>query len=228
MNDIIKEIIKSGYTYTGVAMFLIYIFKKNINNGFENIIKMLAKKYGRDTMPIINLEHHPFFTYILESKLRYIPMVRFKSKIKEKLFKEFLTVMFSVFEVGFHKMCDANALQTLSKAELLSMILKTFNVSISEYNKLIIYRYQEMGVSEGDITLMIDKYNEWNEDTIKLLQSGITDAVNSDMFGKNNRLKMVAVLTILKVGFELMITNGVKSFNDLNGQIDSIKLKAYA
>ncbi len=224
--EVIKFFFDSGHYWLGGVGVLAIVFKKQVFQLVNGMLEVMLAFIGRDLVKKVNLVNHPFFIFMETAKLRLIDKITFDNKTKQFLLRTFLKLKFQTFHDNFMKMVkDENHWKKSPKEYFTMQVLTVFINSIVEYNEKARAKFKELGLDNEMIDLIIDKFNFIQDETIELIEAGIKDTCQTDFYATNKH-RLAAVLFKIKMGFEMTVNNGKKTFTELNGKLDGVKLKS--
>lgn len=217
----IKEVIEYIHSLdlspfiTGLLTLIVglsYKFRDNIYYILNN--KVLSLK--------ASLECHDLFSTIdvlREIDLKNIHFV--KSPPKTKIFRDFMIAKFNAIENASRLMVTEKYYKK-NEIEFSTDIKKIITTIVKEYTEVAHYTFIQKGLTQEQAEHVIDMFNSWHEDTVKSVISR-TESILENNFYTTNFQKTVAIFEVFAMASELTLSDGVKSFEKLNGYFDTVK-----
>lgn len=213
---------KAPVIFSIIAIPLIF-FRKEITAFTKLLITWYLQRKGERIAKALEPTKHPFFNYMLKCEQIIIPNLTLENTNKERILREFLLIKFNVFRSNFFDFVSNSNYSKLTPFELQSEVMKLFDYSINEYNTKARDRFNQLGLSQEQTEYIIKAFDKWHERTVQIIGNAVQEACVTP-FLNSNQERISSVLDYLKLGFKMTIQDGIKSFNSLNGKIESIKL----
>jgi hypothetical protein len=217
---IIQEyILKSFPPFIAILiLFLAWLIKNNKDKVFSFIM-------SRSFNPKENLLNHDLFSLINRVKNIAIYEIEFEyDEVKTFVFRDFVKIKINSIDKFTKEFIEKGKFDKLTKAEFDKKVSDLITDIISSYNKGAHSHFISHGMTKEQADHVINIFNKWHSDTVKAVYSR-TDSVISSAYYRSNYMKVVAILEIFAIAVELTISDGVKSFNELNGYFKKIDYK---
>lgn len=179
-------------------------------------IKTLAEDHN-------SLESHDLFNIINDKQVNTLKYIKFQNSLnKTKMIREFLGIKLQVIENKTLEFVRDKKKTKLKGQELYTACINLFLEIVEEHDKQWLETFKSKGVEEETIEYIISVFNRWHKDTIQSIQSRLNSIFKSG-FHKTSYQKIVAMLEVFAFSIDLLCKEGVKSFEEMNGTLDSIE-----
>lgn len=197
------------------------------------LIVFLLKKYNHYVIgyltngtlnPKKNLVNHELFSLINKTTNVSLNHVSFENdRIKTKIFKDFIRVQLTVIKENTLALIENIDINKINRVDFEHELKDLLTDIIVEYNKKAKDKFLEKGLTNEQAVTILSMFDKWHMDTLSAVYSRV-DNITSPIY-KTNYLKLLLFLEILCMMVELSITDGVKTFNDMNGYFKNLEYK---
>lgn len=137
-------------------------------------------------------------------------------KLREALFRDFLI---------FHFTCIKNEyIHFLERGDLEKMNSDIFKARMIECQDNIVRKYEEKALQEGIPEVVIQKYNEWNEQRIRDCYDYIANVCDEQVF-QTNTAKTAVIFDFMIHILNLTVMSAKDTLIRLNGELDKVVYK---
>lgn len=212
-----------------IFAILAFILKDTIKDRFKNL-KMpkwsLSKRKIKEAK-FEALKAHDIFNVIEEVRA----LTKFhefeNDTVKSKVFHDFMNIMLDEIRGQFKAVIlQINELEKgkdeLSRDELKQIILKTLVIIVETYCKKAEQHFIKKGISKTDSHYIVSLFEEWRSETRASINSRV-NAIFASSFHQTNFARTLAVLELISVSVNLIPKDGIRSFEQMNGKLKSIK-----
>lgn len=198
--------------------------------GIKPLIKLFKRDHTTTTKRIVNitskndLVNHPIFgkmEHFLDHEIR---MLNFGDAQRNKLFRIILEKQIEEYSMSLYYLATHTMLEKLTEAELRNLVFDKYNGIVNNYNSKI---KDAIGTELFELIMNNETkgYNAWHEPVLQMVQSGIEDVLDSDMY-HNNYEKVYFVLDRYKNSLKAIKMNVENAYRNFNGDLDKVLKKS--
>ena len=166
--------------------------------------------------PYKDLTNYPLFSnldYWIESRIRHFHIA---CPLRERIFKDFLLIKFTVFKGSLKELAMIRHLEALTNSELRTIVEGNLSDAMNKYEK----KMEEAGMPP----VVLSKFAEWHSSRIKAVRETIKDICTSTFISDNSE-RVAVILYKYNTALHSTITDAEKTLIGLNGQLDSVVYK---
>ena len=200
-----------------ISIVITYFFKERIY-GFLSTGKLSLRSQLKD---------HDLFTTIDKLLTVDIHEIKFEEDAgtpKDDIFKDFIEI--KLLEIKRQAMSTILSKDTLrcSKSEYSASMRTLVTDIVAEYNRKALNTFRLNGLSDEQCSYVLQTFDKWHNDTLRAVYNRINMVLAGD-YHKTNYQKTVAILEVFAMAVELTMTDGVRSFEEMNGYFKKVKYK---
>jgi len=196
-----------------VLVSLSYIFKDKIN--FMLLIGIMGTRE--------QLKNHDLFTTINKILADDIHKITFENdEAKTQIFKDFIKIKLTEIGEQIIQIINDKKTLTCSKSDYANIMRSLVTKTTIECNRKALETFRKKGLSNDQCYHTLKMFDKWHDDTLKAVYNRI-NMVLSGTYHKTNYHKTIAVMEIFAMAVELATTDGIRSFEEMNGYFRNIK-----
>lgn len=171
----------------------------------------------------VDLINHPLFGKLEHFLDHEIRMLNFGDPQRNKLFRMILCKQLEEYNINLYHLATHSSLERLTSAELRTIIFECYNNIVNGYNGKL---KESLGAELFSLIMdnEVKGYNAWHEPVLQMVQSGIEDVLDSDLF-HNNYEKVYFVLDRYKNSLKAIKMNVENTYRNFNGDLDKVLKK---
>jgi hypothetical protein len=203
------------------------IFRKDFAERIKNFDfkKIRFFKSKKQLKKISLLKDHDLFNVIERVRSE----VRFKKfytsgeydATKSKMFIDFIDFHLNTIREDYKKFFDDKSLTTKNTDELKSALLTLMNTTDRSCAKKTKQYFLSKEIPVHDVNYIINLFEVWRNETNKSLISRI-NGIFSSTFHPDNFEKLLGCLEVISMSTELILKDGVESFEKMNGRFKNL------
>jgi hypothetical protein len=185
----------------------------------DNILALLNKR----TWSLKNhLKYHDVFNTITFNQSLVIDKIKFKKDpVKTEIFKDFINIRLKYLRKECYKLIDDKSYKG-SPEQFKSLVKNSITEGLRDTRDNTEDLLLDKGLSKEQVAFMLYLFDEWHGPIHDSVQNRI-DAVFQNGYYKTNFQKLIAIFEVFAMEVELTTTNGIKSFESVNGYFKSVK-----
>ena len=195
LNEIIKIIDSNGLSLT-ITILVIYFSVKYINQTF-------FRKFKK-----IKLNEHPIFPTLDTLCKTRIPNLKLGTAGRTLVFKDMLVSKNSIWKNVSIETIEDNSY--VSNADFYNKNIKRLNDGVIACEKA----WQDLGIPQ----IVIDKFNEWHINRVKLITEDITMIAYSNFYHEYEEKKL-AILDLYSLSLVMTVLDAERTLMHLNGAL---------
>lgn len=206
--------------YFGEAFYVIgTIIVAVLSANKERVIRYLKRAFESHT----SLSSHDLFTIINDKQINSLKYIKFEnSPVKTKMIRDFLHIKLSVIEDRTLEFVKDRKKTKLRDEDLYKACVDLFLGIVEEHDRLWLEHFTKKGVDEETIEYIVTTFNKWHRDTVESIQARMNSVFRSGFY-KTSYQKIVAMLEVFAFSIDLVCKEGVKSFEEMNGKLESVE-----
>jgi len=196
----------------GIIIFFFYRYKEEIS---MYIMTGILGSKG-------NLTNHDLFALIDRLVNIKLFQIHFEGEeVKTEIFRDFIRIKLTAIKEKTYKFLQETNIKKISEDELTSKTKSLITDIVVTYNTQVLQQFIDKGLSREQAQHVIEIFDKWHNDTLNAVYSRVDNSLTSGYY-QSNHTKMVAVLEIFAMAVELTVSDGVRSFKELNGYFKTL------
>ena len=165
---------------------------------------------------------HDLFDIIHSMTEIEIKSIQFEGhETKEQILKDFLLIKLEEIQAEAIKFLESPDIYDLSKSDLKQRIYDMFYTIVRNHDARWRLNFNEGGLDSEEIEHIIECFNVYHTPTVKSIEKRIKGIFASGNYVSNyNRIN--TVLEVFAFSIDLVFSEGVRSFEALNGKLDKL------
>lgn len=232
-------------TFIVICMIVIfYFFKDTIAEKIKemklSVVKLPLSKEKKEVYPIkqktIHLEvekltfddlnAHDLFN-VIEDVRSVIKFHKFDDdSIKTQVFHDFINIMLDEIKQSMKVLIVQigilDAKHDPKRDELKQVIMTKLGSIVESYCKEGEAHFLNKGLTRKDAEYVVNLFEEWRSETRRSINDRI-NAIFASSFHQTNFARVLAVYELISVSVSLIPKDGIRSFEQMNGRLKSIK-----
>jgi hypothetical protein len=215
INELVESLGMSPIVTTVVTLILGAAYKYR-----DHLYNLVNNKTSLST----SLGCHDLFSTITMLRDINLRAISFKSgPSKTRAFKDFMECKFNSIEF-YSKKLISDRVYKKSHDQFADAVKNALTNIVKDYTQKATAKFLKKGLTSDQAEHVINMFNTWHDDTLKSVISR-TDSILENNFYSSNFQKLVAVYEVIAMASELTLSDGVKSFEKLNGYFKNIDYK---